>query len=104
DVHGTHIPGYVATRQIKTFHPRSPGMVAYRDAIIDAINTVQVNTALPKGTCKISITEIWTCESSDKNLYADISLTGSNGAVLYTTPQSVSSPGVPINHASRLTL
>lgn len=104
EVNGTHIPGYVATRQIKTFHPRSPGMVAYRDAIIEAINAVQVNTAPPTGTCKMSITEIWTCESVDKNLYADIRLTGSNGTVLYTTEQSTTSPGIPINDANRETL
>lgn len=28
---------YVPTRQIKTFHPRTPGMVAYRDAVLDAM-------------------------------------------------------------------
>jgi hypothetical protein len=28
---------YLPTRQIKTFHPRTPGMRAYRDAIIEAI-------------------------------------------------------------------
>jgi hypothetical protein len=28
---------YLPTRQIKTFHPRSPGMAAYRDAIIAAL-------------------------------------------------------------------
>lgn len=33
----TNIPWYVPTRQIKTFHPRSPGMVAYMHAIVDAM-------------------------------------------------------------------
>lgn len=40
DVSSQDIPWYVPTRQIKTFHPRSPGMVAYRDAIIHAMQTV----------------------------------------------------------------
>lgn len=31
------VPAYYPTRQIKTFHPRSPGMVAYRDAVLVAI-------------------------------------------------------------------
>ncbi|KAJ5369335.1 uncharacterized protein N7496_009095 [Penicillium cataractarum] len=28
---------YLPTRQIKTFHPRSPGISAYRDAVWDAM-------------------------------------------------------------------
>ena len=50
DVNGLHVPWYVPTRQIKTFHPRSPGMVGYRDAIIAAINSAQVNTASTSST------------------------------------------------------
>ena len=45
DVNDLHVPWYLPTRQIKTFHPRSPGMVGFRDAIIAAINSAQVNTA-----------------------------------------------------------
>ncbi|KAH7327192.1 SGNH hydrolase-type esterase domain-containing protein [Rhexocercosporidium sp. MPI-PUGE-AT-0058] len=37
DYSSQEIPGYVPTRQIKTFHPRSPGMVAYRDALLSVI-------------------------------------------------------------------
>jgi hypothetical protein len=33
----TSISWYLPTRQIKTFHPRSPGMAAYRDAIVGAM-------------------------------------------------------------------
>ncbi|PVH73247.1 hypothetical protein DL98DRAFT_563279 [Cadophora sp. DSE1049] len=40
DVNAQEIPGYVPTRQIKTFHPRSPGMVAYRDAVLSVIADV----------------------------------------------------------------
>lgn len=35
---------FTPTRQIKTFHPRTPGMHAYRQSIVDAINKHQVNT------------------------------------------------------------
>jgi hypothetical protein len=31
---------FTPTRQIKAFHPRSPGMVAYRDALIEGIEKV----------------------------------------------------------------
>ncbi|KAK3937884.1 Mutanase Pc12g07500-like protein 1 [Diplogelasinospora grovesii] len=31
------VPWYAPTRQIKTFHPRTPGMHAYRDAVLEAI-------------------------------------------------------------------
>lgn len=34
------ISWYLPTRQVKTFHPRSPGMVAYRDAVLEAIKDV----------------------------------------------------------------
>jgi hypothetical protein len=39
NVTGQHIGWWTPTRQIKTFHPRSPGMAAYRDAVIDSIAT-----------------------------------------------------------------
>jgi hypothetical protein len=35
DLKGQHIGYWTPRRQIKTFHPRSPGMVAYHDAIRD---------------------------------------------------------------------
>jgi hypothetical protein len=31
------VPRYAPTRQIKTFHPRTPGMYAYRDAVLEKI-------------------------------------------------------------------
>ncbi|KAH7380166.1 SGNH hydrolase-type esterase domain-containing protein [Pyrenochaeta sp. MPI-SDFR-AT-0127] len=37
NVTSQHIGYFTPTRQIKTFHPRSPGMVAYRDAVIESI-------------------------------------------------------------------
>jgi hypothetical protein len=37
DVNSQSISWYLATRQIKTFHPRTPGMRAYRDAMIAEI-------------------------------------------------------------------
>jgi hypothetical protein len=37
NVSSQSISWYIPTRQIKTFHPRSPGMAAYRDAIIAAL-------------------------------------------------------------------
>ncbi|CAM1501517.1 Fc.00g035010.m01.CDS01 [Cosmosporella sp. VM-42] len=37
DFNSEDIRWYAPTRQIKTFHPRSPGMVAFRDALIKAI-------------------------------------------------------------------
>jgi hypothetical protein len=49
------------------------------------------------GQCKLSITEIWTCEDAAQNLYATFSIAGTDGSNLYTSPQSASAPGVPIN-------
>ncbi|KAF2268066.1 SGNH hydrolase [Lojkania enalia] len=40
NVTSQHIGWFTPTRQIKTFHPRSPGMVAYRDAVIDSMQGV----------------------------------------------------------------
>ncbi|KAL4860281.1 hypothetical protein BDV12DRAFT_205348, partial [Aspergillus spectabilis] len=39
DVSSQDVSAYLPTRQIKTFHPRTPGMYAYRDAILDAMVT-----------------------------------------------------------------
>jgi hypothetical protein len=101
DIHAEHINWWLATRQIKTFHPRSPGMVAYRDAVIEAVDRSQTTES---GTCKLDITQIWTCEDVAKNLYARMSITDPRGKVLYTTPGPTSAPGVPINDANRFTL
>lgn len=52
-----------------------------------------------KNTCKMEVTQIWTCEDPSANLYARLKVTGSDGKVLYVTPQSTRTPGVPINAA-----
>lgn len=54
------------------------------------------------GTCKLDIEEIWTCEDVAKNLYAQAKITDLSGNILYQTPGSVHSPGVPINDANPL--
>jgi hypothetical protein len=41
DFGAAHIPWYLPTRQIKTFHPRTRGMYAYRDALIESIRQHQ---------------------------------------------------------------
>lgn len=43
DFHTESIHWWVPTRQIKTFHPRTRGMHAYRDSIIKAIEEVGAN-------------------------------------------------------------
>jgi hypothetical protein len=40
NVTSQHIGWFTPTRQVKTFHPRSPGMVAYKDAIAESIEQV----------------------------------------------------------------
>ncbi|KAH4220839.1 hypothetical protein HBI25_051500 [Parastagonospora nodorum] len=40
NVTSQHIGWFTPTRQVKTFHPRSPGMVAYKDAIVESIEQV----------------------------------------------------------------
>ncbi len=37
-VSAQHVSYFTPTRQIKTFHPRSPGMLVYRDAVLKSIN------------------------------------------------------------------
>ncbi|KAK2598099.1 hypothetical protein QQS21_005810 [Conoideocrella luteorostrata] len=50
-------------------------------------------------TCKFNITEIWTCEPVESNLYARVTLSDAAGKHIYQTPSSTHSPGVPINDA-----
>lgn len=57
-----------------------------------------------KGTCKIKMDEIWTCGDAASNLYARLTITDANGKEVYTTKQSTSTPGVPINDNSPLGL
>jgi len=40
DFNSADVPAYMPTRTAKTFHPRSPGMVAYRDAVLAAMRAV----------------------------------------------------------------
>jgi hypothetical protein len=40
DVNSQHMKDWYPTRQIKTFHPRSPGMGLYRDAILEKIDAI----------------------------------------------------------------
>lgn len=40
DVNAQEIGHWVSTRQIKTFHLRSPGMTLYRDAIVEKIDAL----------------------------------------------------------------
>lgn len=56
------------------------------------------------GICKVEVRQIWTCEDPASNLYAELKITDANGNVLYTTPDSVHSPGLPINDANPLEL
>lgn len=44
DFQAESITCWYPMRQIKTFHPRTPGMHAYRDSIIDAVNKVSAGT------------------------------------------------------------
>lgn len=55
-------------------------------------------------TCKVDITEVWTCEPVESNLYAEMKITGSGGNTLYSTPGSAHSPGQPINAAHALSI
>ena len=54
--------------------------------------------------CKLDVTEIWTCEPQESNLYARMTITGSDNKVLYETKSGTSAPGVPINDAHPLRL
>ncbi|KAJ6437230.1 aspartate-tRNA ligase [Purpureocillium lavendulum] len=56
------------------------------------------------GTCKMTIKEVWTCESIDSNLYAEVLIKNPKGKTLYATPGSAHSPGQPINDKSPLKL
>ncbi|KAJ8133212.1 hypothetical protein O1611_g410 [Lasiodiplodia mahajangana] len=49
--------------------------------------------------CRFNITEVWTCEPAESNLYAQVTLSDASGRQIYSTPGSDSSPGVPINDA-----
>ncbi|KAH2034642.1 hypothetical protein KXV65_000174 [Aspergillus fumigatus] len=40
NVNSQHMKDWYPTRQIKTFHPRSPGMGLYRDAILEKIDAI----------------------------------------------------------------
>lgn len=63
-----------------------------------------VEKELFAGTCQLHIKEIATCEPSNSNLYAAVTITGPGGQKIYTSPSSTSSPGQPINAAHSLSL
>jgi len=87
---GQHVSKWLPTRQIKTFHPRSIGMAAYRDAIIDAVNQVVASTSPPppppppfaSGTCSFHIKETQDCGNDDYNLFANIQLKDNAGTAI----------------------
>ena len=83
NVTGQHIPWYIPTRQVKSFHPRSPGMAAYRDAIIEAINAVQMSAMLSEGNCVLNITEKMDCQDVADNLSALVYLYAPDGSKIY---------------------
>ncbi|KAI0965230.1 hypothetical protein F4678DRAFT_467779 [Xylaria arbuscula] len=51
------------------------------------------------GTCQFNITEVWTCDPAESNLYARVTLSNAAGAQIYSTPYSTSNHGIPINDA-----
>ncbi|KAF2743859.1 hypothetical protein M011DRAFT_480390 [Sporormia fimetaria CBS 119925] len=53
------------------------------------------------GTCKLDITEIWTCEHPTVNLYGRMTITSPDGTVLYNTGRGTSAPGVKIGDEQR---
>jgi hypothetical protein len=84
NVTGQHIPIWIPTRQVKSFHPRSPGMAAYRDSIIEAINAVQMSaTSSSTGNCVFNITEIMNCQDDADNLSALVYLYAPDGSKIY---------------------
>lgn len=88
------------TRQIKTFHPRSPGMQAYRDVTIEAIRKFQ---SYRPGQCIMYLEQVWTCEAESENLYANIELDCDDRSLTqhhWSTTKSTQIPGVPINDAN----
>ncbi|KAI1846796.1 hypothetical protein JX266_007017 [Neoarthrinium moseri] len=81
--------------------PKSPAAPSVATSTFTTISTSTSGAPQPTGTCKFSIDEIWTCEVSNSNLYARVSLSDASGKTIYTTPGSTSSPGVPINDDHR---
>jgi hypothetical protein len=86
---GHHIKFFMPNQQLKTFHPRTPGMLAYRDALIDSINLWQT----PK--CDLAIQQYWTCEPEASNLRADVWLRGRDEkTMLYSTKDLGEAPNI----------
>ncbi|KAG8411215.1 hypothetical protein J3459_015870 [Metarhizium acridum] len=67
------------------------------DAWYKQIADVEAGSTDNGGTCHLDMTEIWTCEAVEKNLYARLHITDASGTTLYQTELCTSSPGVPIN-------
>lgn len=101
DINGKHIRGFFTyTRQIKTFHPRSRGMLAYRDAIIETINRVQpASSSMSGGTCSLRLSEVRTC---DGMVYGNVDVKGANGQQAYHVGEPEEEPGVQMTEGSLL--
>lgn len=83
----TRTPNRFATTGLNNPY-KNPGQ-PYRYASIE-INNVG-------DTCKIDLTQKWTCEPADSNLYATLTITDPVGNTIYKSSQSAHSPGIPIN-------
>ncbi|KAK1847354.1 fg-gap repeat domain-containing protein [Colletotrichum chrysophilum] len=83
-------------------HPDSSYPEWYHDAQKKWFDTIE--QASPAGSCSLNITQIWTCEPVDSNLYARVTIKNSIGDLLYSTPGSTRTPGQPINDQSPLEL
>lgn len=80
---------------------------AYRDdrkKWLDSVKDGGSGDDTGPATCKVDVTEKWTCEPVESNLCASMTITSSTGSKLYTTPQSAHSPGQPINAAHALSI
>ena len=56
------------------------------------------------GTCDLTITEVWTCEPVESNLYAEVDLVHADGRPIYRSKRSTRSPGQPINAGKSLSI
>ena len=101
---GQHIPWWIPTRQVKSFHPRSPGMAAYRDSIIEAISVIQMAGTSTSGDCVFNITESMTCADDADNLYAIVDLWAPDGSVIYAEDDPDRPLGLQINDKDALNI
>lgn len=69
-------------------HPNRNPLYPYARERDDLVNQNQ---------CHLNLTQVWTCEPAGENMYGRVSISDANGKLIYTTPGSTGSPGVPIN-------